>query len=84
MTNKFLSLDVVGEFRHLQIKEITAAGAYHRRTLTCSNILQDDEHQEVKNKASVEWTEEVKTAWIAFESAQLAQMKSDNELALSD
>tara|TARA_R110002051_G_scaffold20672_1_gene56023 strand:- start:85 stop:300 length:216 start_codon:yes stop_codon:yes gene_type:complete len=56
--------------KHLQIREITDEGGYHRRVLTCDQTLADDEHQEIKDKAEELWTDEVKTAWTTFQAEQ--------------
>ena len=65
-------LEVVGEHKHLQIREITDSGGYHRRALTPDITLADDEHQEVKDKAEELWTDEVKSAWTTFQAEQEA------------
>ena len=53
----------VGVHKHLQIREITDSGGYHRRVLTPDMILAEDEHQDIKDKAEELWTDEIKTAW---------------------
>ena len=63
---KLDNIKVFGEFKHLQIREITDSGGYHRRVLTPDMTLADNEHQVVKDKAEAEWTDEVKTAWTDF------------------
>jgi hypothetical protein len=35
--------------------------------------LAEDEHQEVKDKAEAEWTDEVKSAWATFQAEQEAK-----------
>ena len=72
-------IEVVTEYKHLQIREITDSGGYHRRALTCDQTLADDEHQEVKDKAETEWTDEVKTAWTTFQAEQEAKMNPESE-----
>ena len=59
----FNKLEVIGEYKHIQIREITDSGGYHRRVLTPDMILAEDEHQDIKDKAEELWTDEVKTAW---------------------
>ena len=59
-------IEVVTDYKHLQIREITDSGGYHRRVLTCDIILADDEHQEIKDKAEELWTDEVKSAWATY------------------
>ena len=65
MVNKLDKIEVVTEFKHLQIREITDSGGYSRRVLTCDMTLADNEHQEIKDKAEELWTDEVKDALIA-------------------
>jgi hypothetical protein len=60
---KLNKIEVVGVHKHLQIREITDSGGYHRRVLQCDKTLADDEHQEIKDKATELWTDEVKEAW---------------------
>jgi hypothetical protein len=72
-------IEIVSEYKHLQIREITDSGGYHRRALTCDQTLADDEHQKVKDKAEAEWTDEVKTAWTTFQAEQEAKMNPESE-----
>ena len=65
-------IEVVTKYKHLQIREITDSGRYHRRVLTCDQTLADDEHQEIKDKAEELWTDEVKEAWTTFQAEQEA------------
>ena len=58
-------IEVVTDYKHLQIREIKEDGGYHRRVLTPDIALDSDEHQEVKAKADELWTDEVKEAWTA-------------------
>tara|TARA_R100001530_G_scaffold47929_2_gene36027 strand:+ start:277 stop:507 length:231 start_codon:yes stop_codon:yes gene_type:complete len=72
MANTLNKIEIVTDFLHLQIREITDVG-YHRRVLTPDMTLADDEHQEVKDKAEELWTDEVKTAWTTFQAEQEAK-----------
>ena len=72
MANTLDKIEVVTEFKHLQIREITDSGLYFRRVLKPDQTLADDEHQEVKDKAEELWTDEVKTAWADFIKEQEA------------
>jgi len=72
MANTLDKLELVTDYKHLQIREITDSGGYHRRVLTCDMTLAEDEHQEIKDKAELEWTDEVKTAWTTFQAEQEA------------
>ena len=74
MANTLNKIEVVTDFKHLQIREITDTGEYYRRVLTCDQTLADDEHQEIKDKAEELWTDEVKTAWTTFQAEQEARM----------
>jgi len=69
---EFNKIEVVGEYKHLQIREITDSGGYHRRVLTCDQTLAEDEHQEIKDKAEQVWTDEVKADWKKFQEEQEA------------
>jgi len=66
-------IEVVGEHKHLQIRELTDTGGYHRRTIQCDQTLADDEHQEIKDKAEELWTDEVKASWATFQAEQEAK-----------
>ena len=72
MAHTLNKIEVVTEHKHLQIREITDSGGYHRRVLQCDQTLADDEHQEIKDKAEAEWTDEVKTAWTTVQAEQEA------------
>jgi len=83
---KFNKLEVVTDYKHLQIRELTDSGGYHRRVLTpdmdvsgeTQTIQQgDDENGDpvmktVKEIAEELWTDEVKTAWTTFQAEQEA------------
>ena len=70
-------IEVVTDFKHFQIREITDSGGYHHRVLTCDQTLADGEHQEVKDKAEELWTDEVKTAWATFQAEQEAKFNPE-------
>jgi len=65
-------IEITTDYKHLQIREITDSGGYHRRVLTPDMTLADDEHQEIQDKAEELWTDEVKTAWTKFQAEQEA------------
>ena len=73
MKYTFDTIKVVEEFKVFQIREITDSGGYHRRVLTPDETLAEDEHQEVKDKAEAEWTDEVKSAWTTYQAEQKAE-----------
>ena len=70
-------IEVVTDYKHLQIREITDSGGYHRRVLTCDQTLAEDEHQEVKDKAEELWTDEVKASWATFQAEQEAEREAE-------
>ena len=74
---KLDKIEVVTDYKHLQIREITDSGGFHRRALTCGETLADDEHQEIKDKAEELWTDEVKTAWATFQAEQEANKPTE-------
>ena len=74
---KLDKIEVVTEYKHLQIREITDDGLYHRKVLTPDMTLADDEHQEIKDKAEELWTDEVKSAWATFQAELEAKFNSE-------
>ena len=64
MANTLNKIEVVTDYKHLKIREITDTGGYHRRVLT-SDMDVSGEVQEIKDKAEAEWTDEVKSNWTA-------------------
>ena len=75
MQNKLNKIEVSTEHKHIQIRETTDAGKYHRRMLMCGESLAEDEHQEIKDKAEELWTDEVKSAWTTFQAEQKAKLE---------
>ena len=71
MTNILNKIEVVTDHKHLQIREITDTGGYHRRVLT-PDMDVSSEVQEIKDKAEELWTDEVKSAWTTFQAEQEA------------
>ena len=74
MANILDKIEVVTEFKHLQIREITDSGGYHRRMLS-SDMDVSGEVQEIQDSAEVEWTDEVKSAWTTYKAEQEAKLK---------
>ena len=72
MAKKLDKPEVVTDYKHLQIREITDSGGYHRRVLHSDMTLAEDEHKEVKDIAEELWTDEVKEAWVTFQDEQEA------------
>ena len=69
MANTLNNIEVTTEYKHLQIREITDEGEYHRRVLT-SDMDVSSEVQKIKDKAELEWTDEIKSAWTTFQAEQ--------------
>ena len=69
-------IEVVGKFKHLQIRELTDSGGYHRRVLTPDKDV-SSEVQEIKDKAEELWTDEVKSAWATFQAEQKEKFKTE-------
>ena len=69
-------IEVVTDYKHLQIREITDSGGYHRRVLTPDADV-SSEVQEIKDKAEAEWTDEVKASWVKFQEEQQAKMEAE-------
>ena len=65
-------IEVVTDYKHLQIREIIETGGYHRRMITCGDNV-SGEVQEIQDKAEELWTDEVKSAWTTFQAEQEAQ-----------
>ena len=65
-------IGVVTDYKHLQIREITDSGGYHRRVLT-PDMDVSSEVQKIQDKAEELWTDEVKSAWTTFQAEQEAQ-----------
>ena len=73
---KLDKIEVAGEYKHLQIREITDSGEYFRRVLQ-PDIDVSGEVQEIKDKAEELWTDEVKSAWATFQAEQEAKFNSE-------
>ena len=69
MANTLDKIEVVTDYKHLQIREVTDTGGYHRRVLT-SDMDVSGEVQEIQDKAEELWTDEVKSAWTTFQAEQ--------------
>ena len=67
---KFDKIEVVTKYKHLQIREISDNGKYHRRVLTPDMAIAEDEHQEIKDKVKELWTDEVKDNYATFLASQ--------------
>ena len=74
---KLDKIEVVTEYKQIQIREITDEGVYYRRFLTPDITLADDEYQEIKDMAEELWTDEVKNAWATHEATEGAKLKKE-------
>ena len=77
MANTLDKIEVVTEFKHLQIREIAESGGYYRRVLTPDEDV-SGEVQEIKDKAEELWTDEVKSAWTTHQAEQEAQRSNQS------
>ena len=71
---KLDKIEVVGNFKIIQVREIKDSGKFNRRVLKPDMTLADDEHQEVKDKAEELWTDEIKTAFETHKAEKEAKM----------
>ena len=67
---------VATDYKHLQIREITPDGIYHRRVIT-PDMDVSGEVQEIQDKAEAEWTDKVKSAWATFQAEQEAEFNPE-------
>ena len=70
---KLDKIEVITDYKHLQIREITDSGGYNRKVLTPDMDI-SSEVQEIKDKAEELWTDEVKSAWATYEN----KIKTEN------
>ena len=68
-------IEVVTDYKHLQIREITDTGGYHRRVIMCGDDI-SGEVQEIKDRAEELWSDEVKSAWATFQAEQEVQREA--------
>ena len=59
-------IEVVTQFKHLQIRYITDEGGYYRKLLNPNSDV-SGEVQEIQDLAEELWTDDIKTAWTAFQ-----------------
>ena len=69
-------IEVVTDYKHLQIREITDSGGYHRRVITPDEDI-SGEVQKIQDIAEAEWTDEVKSAWATLQAEQQALMNPE-------
>jgi hypothetical protein len=74
---KIDKLEIVGDFKHVQCREATVVSedgvelsrSFHRHVLHPDSDI-SGEPQETQDVCNAVWTDEVKTAWTAFQEAQ--------------
>jgi hypothetical protein len=76
MANTLNKIEVVTDYKHLQIRELIDSGGYSRRVLT-PDMDVSSEVQEIQNKAEELWTDEVKASWATFQAEQEAKMEAE-------
>jgi hypothetical protein len=62
MENRLDRIEVVTDFKHLQIREIKEDGTYHRRVLHCGDDV-SAESEKIQEQTASLWTDEVKEKW---------------------
>lgn len=71
---KLNKIEVTTDFKHLQIRETTDDGKYHRRVLT-PDMNVSGEDAKIQESAGTLWTNEVKDNWATFKEEQEANRK---------
>ena len=74
---KIDKLEIVGDFKHVQCREATVVSedgvelsrSFHRHVLQPDSDI-SGEPQETQDICNAVWTDEVKSAWTAFQEAQ--------------
>ena len=74
MANTLDKIEISTNFNHLQIREITDSGGYHRRVLTPDEDV-SGEVEDIKDKAEELWTDDVKSAWATFQEDEAKNIK---------
>ena len=74
---KLDKIDVVSDFKIINVREIKDSGKFNRRALSPDMTLADDEHQEIKDMAEELWTDEVKTAFETHKAEKEAKLNSE-------
>ena len=67
MGNTLDKIEVITDYKHLQIREITDSGGFHRRVLT-PDMDVSGEVQEIQDKSEELWTDQIKSAWTTFQA----------------
>jgi len=71
MENKGNKVEVVTDYKHIQIREVKDDGKYQRRVLHCGDDV-SGESEQIQEQAGSLWTDEVKTAWTTYKAEQEA------------
>ena len=69
---KLDKIEIVGEHKQMQIREITDDGGYHRRVLSPDSDV-SSEVQQIQDKAGELWTNELKASWATTKAEAEAQ-----------
>ena len=72
---KLDKIEIVGEHKQLQIREIKEDGGFHRRVLSPDSDV-SSEVQEIQEKAEQLWTNELKDSWTAQKTEAEAKLKA--------
>ena len=64
MSNIIDKIEVVTDFKHLQIREVKEDGKFHRRVLHCGDDV-SGESEKIQEQTESLWTDEVKEKWEA-------------------
>jgi hypothetical protein len=78
---KIDKIEIVGDFKIIQCREITEiiedgnviSSSFHRTSYTPDQDI-SGEPQETQDVCNAVWTDEVKSAWTAFQAAQEASL----------
>ena len=72
---KLDKIEIVGEHKQLQIREIKEDGGFHRRVLSPDSDV-SSESSEIQEKAEQLWTNELKDSWSASQEEAEAKRKA--------
>ena len=68
-------IEVAGNYKHLQIREITDSGKYHRRVINPDEDV-SGEHEQIQEQAEKLWTNEVKDKWAIKQEEAKAEIEA--------
>tara|TARA_B100001123_G_C14854443_1_gene845409 strand:+ start:480 stop:704 length:225 start_codon:yes stop_codon:yes gene_type:complete len=73
---KLNKIEVATDFKHLQIRETTDDGKYHRRVIT-PDMNVSGEVAEIQEKAESLWTNEIKDKWATHQEKHEANKPTE-------